>query len=204
MFAGAKRVPRRPYNRAPPRRPPPTNDVQLNDDASRAYALQDYRPSTRIDGVQIVDLKRFHDDGGAITELGRLAEGVHAQLPGFVVRQVNYSEMEPGAVKAFHLHKRQTDVWYVPPHDKLLLVLADVRQGSPTERATMRLVIGDGTSRLVRIPPGVAHGCRNIGAERGRILYFVDVQFSPDPNESDEGRLPWDHFGAQIWEIVRG
>jgi len=178
--------------------------VELNEAAQRAYALQDYRSRPRIEGVEIVELKRFHDDGGAITELGRLSEGGHAQLAGFVVRQVNYSEIEPGAIKAFHLHKRQTDVWYVPPHDKVLLVLADMRKGSKTAGATMRFVIGDGTNRLVRIPPGVAHGCRNLAAEKGRILYFVDVQFSADPAECDEGRLPWDHLGADVWEVVRG
>jgi dTDP-4-dehydrorhamnose 3,5-epimerase len=120
------------------------------------------------------------------------------------VRQVNYSEMEPGAIKAFHMHFRQTDVWYVPPCDKLLLVLHDCRNDSPTEGKTMRFVLGDGKDRLVRIPPGVAHGARNIGPERGRILYMVDVLFSVDPDECDEGRLPWDHLGADIWEIVRG
>ena len=66
------------------------------------------------------------------------------------------------------------------------------------------LVLGDGKDRLVRIPPGVAHGARNIGQQRGRIIYLVDVQFSPDAKECDEGRLPWDHLGADVWEIVRG
>lgn len=150
-----------------------------------------------------MELKRFNDDGGAITELGRLESGIHAQLPGFVVRQVNYSEVEPGAIKAFHLHRRQTDVWYVPPSSKLLLVLHDCRAGSATENQTMRFVLGDGKDRIVRIPPGVAHGCRNLGAERGVILYFVDVQFSIDAN-CDEGRLPYDHLGTEIWEVVRG
>jgi hypothetical protein len=22
--------------------------------------------------------------------------------------------------------------------------------------------------------------------------------------ECDEGRLPWDHFGAEVWEVERG
>ena len=101
------------------------------------------------------------------------------------------------------MHFRQTDVWYVPPSDKLLLILHDCRDGSPTEGQTMRFVLGDGNSRLVRIPPGVAHGARNIGTAVGRIIYMVDVQFSVD-EECDEGRLPWDYLGADIWEIVRG
>jgi len=41
------------------------------------------------------------------------------------------------------MHHRQTDVCYVPPCDKLLLVLHDCRLGSPTEGHTLRLVLGD-------------------------------------------------------------
>ena len=177
--------------------------TEFNAGAKARYTKQDYRSKKKIDGVEIVELKRFNDDGGAITELGRLDQGVHKQLPGFVVRQVNYSVVEPLAIKAFHLHTRQTDVWYVPPSDKLLLVLGDVRKGSPTEGHVMRFVLGDGNSRLVRIPPGVAHGCRNLRpAAPTAILYFVDVQFSVD-EQCDEGRLPWDFFGADIWEVAR-
>jgi dTDP-4-dehydrorhamnose 3,5-epimerase len=120
------------------------------------------------------------------------------------VRQVNFSELAPGAIKAFHLHVRQTDVWYVPPSDRMLLVLLDVRQGSPTEGARMRFVLGDGASRLARIPPGVAHGVRNVGTAMGRIVYFTDLQFSAEPSACDEGRLPWDFAGRDIWDITRG
>lgn len=176
----------------------------LNERAEAAYSVQKYGGKNPIEGVQIVPLTRFNDDGGSMTELGRLNEGVHRDVPGFVVRQINYSEMEPDAVKAFHLHRRQTDVWFIPPDCKMLVVLGDVRKGSATEGAVQRLVLGDGTPRLVRIPPGVAHGVRNLAASRGRILYFVDVQFDPDPSCCDEGRLPWDFFGADVWDVVKG
>lgn len=182
----------------------PAAKVRITAEAKKAFSVQDYAARKPIEGVQIVELRRFNDDGGAITELGRLTAGMHAQLPGFECRQVNYSEVEPDAIKAYHMHHRQTDVWYVPPCDKLLLVLHDCREGSPTVGATMRFVLGDGKDRLVRIPPGVAHGTRNLGTARGRIIYLVDVQFSPDANECDEGRLPWDFLGADIWEVVRG
>lgn len=178
--------------------------TQFTTDAQNAYGVQDYSPRTTIEGVEIVPLRRFNDDGGAMTELGRLNGGQHKDLPGFDVRQINFSVVEPQAVKAFHLHKRQTDVWYVPPSDKLLLVLADVREGSPTAGQVMRIVLGDGNSRLVRIPPGVAHGCKNLRpVDPGTIVYFVDVQFSVD-DTCDEGRLPWDHFGEAVWEVEKG
>jgi dTDP-4-dehydrorhamnose 3,5-epimerase len=168
----------------------------FNKKATDAYSIQDYSPTPMIEGVEIVNLRRFNDDGGAMTELGRFDGGMLAGLDGFEARQMNYSVVDPGAVKAFHLHKRQTDVWYVPPSDKMLLVLADVREGSSTEGQVRRIVLGDGNSRLVRIPPGVAHGCRNLrAAAPSAIIYFVDVQFATD-DTCDEGRLPWDHFGT--------
>ena len=136
-------------------------------------------------------------------ELARVSGGIAAAFPGFEIKQINYSEMDPGIIKAFHVHRQQTDVWFVPPGDKMLLVLLDVREASKTRNVQRRLVLGDGGCRLVRIPPGVAHGVKNLAPTRGRVIYFVDRQFSPDPNQGDEGRLPWDFAGAGIWEVVR-
>jgi dTDP-4-dehydrorhamnose 3,5-epimerase len=178
--------------------------MEFNSDAKRAFQLQSYEGTRTIDGVQLIDLKRHHDDGGSMTELGRLADGRLEALPDFAVRQINYSVIERGAIKAFHLHSRQTDVWYVPPSDRLLMALLDVRKGSVTEGVRMRFMLGNGVSRLVRIPPGVAHGVKNIGSGAGSIVYFVDVAFSPDPAQCDEGRLPWDYAGTDIWDVVRG
>ena len=168
----------------------PGAKVRIVDKAKAAYFVQDYASRPPIDGVQIVELKRFNDDGGAITELGRLTAGMHGQLPGFEVKQVNYSEMEPGAIKAFHMHHRQTDVWYVPPCDKLLLVLHDCRAGSASEGRTMRFVLGDGKDRLVRIPPGVAHGYKVIQGPM-HLFYITSNVYNP----ADEGRIPHDDPG---------
>lgn len=177
--------------------------TEFNTEARGAYSIQDYSPQPQIEGVEIVELRRFNDDGGSMCELARMDSGKLKGLDGFEARQMNYSVMEPQAIKAFHLHKRQTDVWFVPPSDKMLLVLADCREGSKTEGLIKRIVLGDGNSRLVRIPPGVAHGCRNLRtASQSAIIYFVDVQFSTD-EYCDEGRLPWDHFGSDVWEVER-
>ena len=178
--------------------------MDLTPAAKRAFRIQSYGPAPSIDGVEIVELKRFSDDGGSMTELARLTDGHPQAIAGFTLRQINSSEVEPGAIKAFHLHQRQTDVWYVPPTDRMLLVLIDTRQGSKTEGARMRLTLGAGASRLVRIPPGVAHGVRNLAATAGWIIYFTDVHFSPEPSMCDEGRLPWDFAGANVWEVTRG
>ncbi|MFQ5897177.1 MAG: dTDP-4-dehydrorhamnose 3,5-epimerase family protein [Candidatus Methylomirabilia bacterium] len=178
--------------------------MELSDKARRAFQVQEYPPKPVMKGVEIVELARHTDDGGSFTELARLTAGAPAAFPEFRLAQVNYSEVDPEVIKAFHLHREQTDIWYVPPGDKMLLVLIDVRAGSPTEGATMRLVLGDGHSRLVKIPPGVAHGCRNLASTRGRIIYFTDTHFTPAPESCDEGRLPWDYAGRDIWEVSHG
>lgn len=178
--------------------------MDISRDAKRAFRLQVYARAPAIDGVALLTLTRHVDDGGSLTELVRLTDGHPEGLPGFTVRQVNFSELAPGAIKAFHLHVRQTDVWYVPPGDRMLIVLVDVRQGSPTEGTRMRLVLGDGASRLLHIPPGVAHGVRNLGIAPGRVVYFTDLHFSAEPSACDEGRLPWDFAGAEVWEVTRG
>jgi dTDP-4-dehydrorhamnose 3,5-epimerase len=178
--------------------------MELSDQAKRAFSVQSYAPRTRIEGVEIVDLQRHVDDGGSMTELARLTAGAVAACPGFMINQINYSEVAPGAIKAFHLHQRQTDVWFVPPSDRLLCVLIDARAGSKTEGARTRIMLGDGASRLLRIPPGVAHGARNVGPATGHIIYFTDLHFTPDPAACDEGRLPWDFAGADVWDVTRG
>ncbi|PYN38497.1 MAG: hypothetical protein DMD98_03950 [Candidatus Rokuibacteriota bacterium] len=178
--------------------------MEFTPHAKRAFHVQSYGPGPSIDGVEVVELKRFADDGGTLTELVRLSDGRTTALAGFTPRQINYSELSPGAIKAFHLHTRQTDVWFVPPGDRMLVVLVDVRQGGKTEGARMRLMLGDGASRLLRIPPGVAHGLRNLGEARGRVIYFTDLHFSPEPATCDEGRLPWDYAGADVWDVTRG
>lgn len=174
--------------------------MKLVPELKSLFTFQDYGKRPVIDGVAVHALRRFGEDGGSMTELSRFAGGVPDAFPGFTLAQMNYSTLEPHVLKAFHLHHRQTDIWFVPPEDRVVLVLVDVRAGSPTEKTVTKLMLGDGQSVLVRIPPGVAHGCRNLGDKPARIVYMTDVHFSAEPGTSDEGRLPWDFVGAAIWE----
>jgi len=75
--------------------------MDLSADAKRAFSLQSYAPVPRVEGVQLVDLARHVDDGGALTELGRLRAGALMSLHGFTAQQVTYSELGPGVIKAF-------------------------------------------------------------------------------------------------------
>lgn len=178
----------------------------IHPDALHEVTVQDYARAAAIDGVRRLPLSRFVDDGGSFLELGRLDGGVlrDCDVPDFEVRQLSYSVVDPGAVKAFHLHFEQSEFWFVPPASKLLIGLYDVRRDSPSAKTRMRFVLGDGQAELLFIPPGVAHGAANLTSRPAEIIYVTDRHFSPDPDATDEKRLPWDLLGADFWQMERG
>ena len=176
--------------------------ADIREELRPALSRQEYGATARIDGVELLPLRTFVEDGGTFTELGRLAAGALAGLDGFEARQVNCSLMAAGAIKAWHLHFNQEDLWFVPPSQALLVGLWDARRDSATTGNTMRFVLGRGRSQLLYIPRGVAHGAANLGTDETLLFYFVNQQFNAQ--DPDERRLPYDALGKEFWEIRPG
>lgn len=175
----------------------------LIDTARRQMSTQVYSPKPKIDGVQIVELKQFVGEDGSFEEIIRLNDvGMLQQFSDFQLKQMSRSRLLPQAAKAWHLHFKQEDIWYIPPQDHMLLGLWDLRKNSPTKEVIMRVVMGAGLAKLVYIPRGVAHGILNVSHEVGTIFYFMNQQF--DPVNPDEHRLPWDAAGIHFWQPERG
>lgn len=176
--------------------------ADLTERAAKVMSTQEYAGGPKVLGVLVQDLAVFPGDDGYFFEAMRLKDG-HAELfPELLVKQVSYSQVAPGAIKAFHFHFNQDEVWLTPPDEKLLVVLHDIRKDSKSEGTTMRFVLGGGRARAVYIPRGVAHGVANVGTEPGTVIYFLNQQFSA--TEPDERRLPWDYLGTEIWQMTRG
>lgn len=186
----------------------PSRNLTLQDIAPEfqdAVGCQEYGGAERIDGVRFVPLRQFGDEGGYFIELARLTEEGTIQgiePDSFKVRQTNFSVLLPGAVKAWHVHYKQEDFWFVPPSERILVGLRDLRKDSPTRGHTMRFTMGGGKSELLLIPRGVAHGCANLWTSNTFMFYFVSQQFSMD--DPDERRLAWDAFGEEFWTIHKG
>ena len=180
----------------------PLGSRDIQERVRAQVSRQEYGAKSQIDGVQFLPLQTFAEDGGTFSELGRLDCGAIAGLEDFEVRQVNCSSMAAGAIKAWHLHFNQEDLWFVPPSQALLVGLWDVREDSATSGNTMRFVLGRGRSQLLYIPRGVAHGAANIGTDDVFLFYFVNQQF--DANDPDERRLPYDALREDFWEIQPG
>lgn len=182
---------------------PPLRPEDLGEEFRAKIALQDYSARPTIEGVQFIPLRAFPEDGGSFMEVCRLDEqGCLEALPSFRVLQVSHSEMEPGAVKAWHLHLNQEDVWFVAPSQRALVGLLDLRKTSPSYQVAMRFVLGAGNARLLYVPRGVAHGAANLSQHTISLLYLTNQHFNPD--HPDEHRLPWDLLGGEFWEMHRG
>jgi len=136
-----------------------------------------------IEGVIIKELTQYPDERGFFMELIRKTDPFFAEGFG----QLSHSKMYPGIVKAWHIHKTQIDWWYVPI-GRLRVALHDMRTDSPTAGKTIELYLGeDYPPAVLKIPAGVAHGCKAIGGT-AHLFYVTSRTYDP----SEEGRIPHD------------
>jgi len=133
-----------------------------------------------IKDVVIKDLVTHTDDRGFFREIIRVDDDLFGEGFG----QWSHSLMFDNVIKAWHFHHIQTDWWYVAT-GVLRVGLCDMRSESPTHKETMDFYMGDfQSSQVVKIPPGIAHGCKTI---QGPVnLFYVTSQIY---NPEDEIRI---------------
>lgn len=134
-----------------------------------------------IADVMIAEPEAHGDDRGRFVETYR-----RSWFPlGREMVQGNRSEKQAGALVGLHYHLHQADYWYVL-RGTARVVLHDLRQGSPTDGATLALDLVGEQDRGLFIPPGVAHG---FAAHQDLLLwYLVDGYYNP----ADELGVAWD------------
>ena len=178
-------------------------DIRLSADITPKVTFQRYDLQPQIEGAFYQPLKKHRALEGWFMEHLRLTAGkVEGLAVAFEARQLSFSRAIPGRINAFHIHPKgiQDELWCVV-EGMLMVWLVDCREGSPSERAKRRYVLSGGEPGMLFIPSGVAHGYK--AGPRGALLaYAMNSQFNiQDPNE---GRLPWDYFGRELWEEDRG
>ena len=138
---------------------------------------------SQIEGVEIKDLVTHPDERGFFRELIRESDPFFGEGFG----QLSHSLMHPGSAKAWHIHKTLVDWWYVPV-GVLKVALYDMRPGSPTRGTLQELFMGgEHGYAVLKIPPGVAHGCKAI-SDTAHLIYVTSNVYNPD----EEGRIPHD------------
>jgi dTDP-4-dehydrorhamnose 3,5-epimerase len=140
-----------------------------------------------IDGVEIKELTTHPDERGFFREIIRKTDGFF----GDKFAQLSHSCMYPGVAKAWHIHPTQIDWWYVPIGN-LKLALFDKRPESPTHGKLETIFMGENyPAKVVKIPPGVAHGCKVLGGVT-HLFYVTSSVYNP----KEEGRIP--HYDDAI------
>jgi dTDP-4-dehydrorhamnose 3,5-epimerase len=149
-----------------------------------------------VAGVYLAEPDVFGDDRGVFVETYRREWFPH----GREMIQANRADRQQGCIVGLHYHLHQADYWYIP-FGRARVVLHDLRDGSPTDGATLTIDLGardggDHDHRGVFIPPGVAHGFSSLTDMT--ITYLVDGYY----NQADELGVAWnDPAIAADWGV---
>ncbi len=145
-----------------------------------------------IAGVELKELKTYNDERGFFREIIRVSDPIFPEGFG----QWSHTMSFQGVAKAWHVHQRQVDWWYVAV-GTVKAALYDTRPDSPTYGELQEVMLGEGFPPVVlKIPPGVAHGYRVLNGP-AHVFYITSNEY----DGTDEGRIP--HDDPQIgydWE----
>ena len=147
-----------------------------------------------IDGVEFKSLVSHGDDRGFFREIIRDSDPFFTG--GF--KQWSHSSMAKNTVKAWHYHHLQTDWWYIGL-GLIQVVLIDNREDSPTKGKKLDFKLcgqdeNQGLQAVVKIPPGVLHGCKVL-SDSAHLFYITSEEY----DSSDEGRIPFNALDIHKW-----
>ncbi len=150
-----------------------------------------------IEGVKVRKLKQIHDERGYLMEMLR-SDWEEFKKMG----QVYMTVCNPGFVKGWHFHKKQSDN-FICIKNEARVVLFDSRDGSKTKGKINEFVMGEKNPLLLQIPPFVLHG---FTAEGKKPAFIVNVPTELyDYKEPDEYRLAFNDPSVPYkWKAKKG
>jgi len=134
-----------------------------------------------IKGIKTKNLKAIPDERGRLMEILRQDDELFLKFG-----QVYMTTTYPNVVKAWHMHKKQTDN-VVCVKGMIKLALYDFRKKSPTFKEVNQFFLGVYSPMLVQIPPGVYHGWMCVSAEEAIIINIPTEVYNYE--KPDEKRL---------------
>lgn len=145
-----------------------------------------------IEGLALTGLRQIGDERGAVLHMLR------CDAPEFTrFGECYFSEVLPGAVKAWKRHRAQTQNLAVPV-GRILMVIFDDRESSLTRGRVQILELGrpDAYARL-QILPGLWYGFRCISNIPALLVNCADLPH--DPKESEQRPADYPDIPYQ-WE----
>jgi len=110
-----------------------------------------------IEGVEIYYPRQILDYRGKVMNMMTRESDYFHGFGG-----VYFVSVHPGMVKAWHEHTK-TELNYVCVYGKVLVVIIDLRENSPTKDNTMEVYLSPEDYKLLKIPPGVLNGMKGLG-----------------------------------------
>ncbi len=140
-----------------------------------------------IEGVRIKKLKVNADERGRLMEILRCDDEIFKKFG-----QVYMTTALPGAVKAWHYHKIQTDS-FTCIIGKICLALYDAREASPTFKEINEFILSPEEPQLIQIPNLVYHGFKGISDIESIVINvptesynrLTPDEYRLDPYEND-------------------
>lgn len=143
-----------------------------------------------IEGVMVKRLRLISDERGWLMEILRSDWETFDKFG-----QVYLTTTYPSVVKAWHMHKKQTD-HIVCIKGLIKLVLYKEGEESETEGEINEFFIGERKPMLIRIPPRVWHGWKAINETAFIINVPTELYNYEKPDEyrlpPDTDKIPYD------------
>lgn len=126
-----------------------------------------------IEGVVITPLKQIFDERGKVMHMLREDSTVFSHFG-----EIYFSCTYPGAIKAWHMHKRMS-LNYAVIHGQIKYVLFDDRKGSKTQGQVQEIFLSPENYCLVSVPPLVWNGFKGLGLETSIVANCATIPHDP-------------------------
>lgn len=103
------------------------------------------------------------------------------QYAGF--GEIYFSTVNPGIVKGWKRHREMT-MTLATPAGRILLVLYDDREGSPTVGTIQEFELGPHDYQVVTVPPMLWNGFMGLGEQPSIVANCASIRHRPDEADS--------------------
>ena len=142
-----------------------------------------------IQGVKLTPLRQIIDERGKVMHMLREDSEIFDHFG-----EIYFSCTNPGAIKAWHLHKKMT-LNYAVIYGQIKCVLYDDRPDSETRGQIDEIFLSPENYKLVTVPPLVWNGFKGIGTKVSIVANCATLPHDPDEiirKSAFEKTIPYD------------
>ncbi|MFH1586460.1 MAG: dTDP-4-dehydrorhamnose 3,5-epimerase family protein [Candidatus Diapherotrites archaeon] len=139
-------------------------------------------------GVLFEDVKRFADDRGVFINVAFEAANDVTFKRSYII-----TNNQPGVVRAFHGHKKEAKLFYVP-QGAFKFIVMDMESNEWKE-----YVLSEAVPKILYVSPGYYNGFVSLTEDALLVTYSSSKM---EESVKDDFRLPYDTLGNEVWSIM--